>query len=257
MVFTSFDHSRKKRNKKGGIAPSGDSLLREEPSDPQLEETIERGKMESKIRTRSQTSSIIRQGIQYRQTKRPVGERLSRDFLELKEMFCGFVRDYQNTAGVNDVAKKGGQWLQDVEETIDHHIDDYLTKLVHFNDVNEPILSWSDVALAEELLRSQYRDLCLWAVVNRLMVGLMVAYPDYFGVPDWHRDPACKGIEKIHKSLEEASEKLASWKSSGQNIPLGKVFDRFCKYDEKAGALIAWRNMYVSLECEEDDVPCH
>ena len=62
--------------------------------------------MESKIRTHSQTSSIIRQGIQYRQTKRPVGERLSSDFLELKEMFHGFVRDYQNTAGVNDVAKE-------------------------------------------------------------------------------------------------------------------------------------------------------
>ena len=97
--------------------------------------------MESKIHTRSQSSSIIRQGIQYRQAKRPVGERLSSDFLELKEMFRNFVRDYENTAGVDDVAKKGGQWLQDVEETINHHVDDYLTKLVRFNDVNEPILS--------------------------------------------------------------------------------------------------------------------
>ena len=116
--------------------------------------------MESKIHTRSQSSSIICQGIQYRQAKRPVGERLSSDFLELKEMFRNFVRDYENTAGVDDVAKKGGQWLQDVEETINHHVDDYLTKLVRFNDVNEPILSWSDVGLAEDLLRSQYRDLC-------------------------------------------------------------------------------------------------
>ena len=213
--------------------------------------------MESKIHTRSQSSSIIRQGIQYRQAKRPVGERLSSDFLELKEMFCNFVRDYENTAGVDDVAKKGGQWLQDVEETINHHIGDYLTKLARFNDVNEPILSWSDVVLAEDLLRSQYKDLCLWAVVNRLMVGLTVAYPEYFGVPDWHRDPACTGIEKISKSLEEASEELASWKSSGQNIPLWRVFHRFCKYDEKAGPLIAWRDMHVSLEFEEDDVPCH
>ena len=212
--------------------------------------------MESKIRTRSQTSPIIRQGIQYRQAKRPVGERLSSDFLELKEMFHDFVRDYENTAGVDDVAKKGGQWLQDVEETINHHIDDYLTELVRFNDVNEPILSWSDVALAEDLLRSQYRDLCLWAVVNRLMVGLMVAYPEYFGISDWHRDPACTGIEKIHKSLDKASEEVASWKSGGQNIPLWQVFDRFCTHDEKAGALIAWRDMHVSLKFEEDDVPC-
>ena len=215
--------------------------------------------MESKISTRSQTSFIIRQGIQYRQAKRPVGERLSSDFLELKDMFRDFVRDYENTAGVDDVAKKGGQWLQDMEETINHHVDDYLTKLVRFNDANEPILSSCDVALAEDLLRSQYRDFRLWAVVNRLMVGLTVAYPEYFGVPDWHRDPAAKGIEKIHKSLGEASEGLASLKSSGQylDIPLGEVFDRFCKHDEKAEALIAWRDMHVSLEFEEDYVPCH
>jgi len=213
--------------------------------------------MESKISTRSQTSSIIRQAVQYRQAKRPVGERLSSDFLELKDMFRDFVRDYENTAGVDDVAKNGGQWLQDMEETINHHVDDYSTKLVRFNDVNEPILSSCDVALAEELFRSQYRDFSFCVVVTRLKVGLMVAYPEYFGVPDWHRDPAAKGIEKIHKSLGEASEELASLKSSGQNIPLGQIFDLFCKHDEEAGALIAWRDMHVSLEFEEDYVPCH
>ena len=213
--------------------------------------------MESKIRTRSQTGSIIRQGIQYRQTKFPVGERLSSYYLELKDMFRDFVRDHENVAGVDDVAKKGGEWLQDMEETIKDHIDYYKAKLLKFNDANELILSESDVALAEDLLRSQYRDRSLKTVVNRLMVGLMVAYPEYFDLPDWNRDPADKGIGKIHKSLEEASQELASLKSSGQNIPLGKVFEGFCKHDEKAGPLIAWRDLHVFLEFEEDYVPCH
>ena len=213
--------------------------------------------MESKIRTRSQTSSIIRQAVQYRQAKRPVGERLSSEFVELKEMFRDFARDYKNTAGVDDVAKKGGQWLQDMEEMINHHIEDYSTKLGRFNDANDPILSSSDVALAEELLRSQYSDFFFRVVVGGLRVGLMVAYPEYFGVPDWHRDPACKEIKQIHESLKEANEILASWKRSGQTIPLGKVFDLFCKHDEEAGALIAWRDMHVSREFEGDHVPCH
>ena len=213
--------------------------------------------MESKIRTRSQTGSIIRQGIQYRQTKFPIGERLSSYFLELKDMFGDFVRDHENVAGVDDVAKKGGQWLQDMEETIKDHVDDYKAKLLKFNDANELILSESDVALAEDLLRSQYRDRFLKTVVNRLMVGLMVAYPEYFGLSDWNRDPASKGIGKIHKSLEEASQELASLRSSGQNIPLGKVFEGFCKHDEKAGPLMAWRDLHVFLEFEEDYVLCH
>ena len=213
--------------------------------------------MESKMRTRSQTGSIIRQGIQYRQTKFPIGERLSSYFLELKDMFGDFVRDHENMAGVDDVAKKGGQWLQDMEETIKDHVDDYKAKLLKFNDANELILSESDVALAEDLLRSQYRDRSLKTVVNRLMVGLMVAYPEYFGLSDWNRDPASKGIGKIHKSLEEASQKLASLRSSGQNIPLGKVFEGFCKHDEKAGPLMAWRDLHVFLEFEEDYVLCH
>ena len=110
---------------------------------------------------------------------------------------------------MDGVAEKGRQVLQDMEETINHHVDDYLTKLFHFNDASEPILSSSDVALAEDLLCSQYRDFCLLVVVNRLMVGLMVAYPEYFRLSDWHRGPARKGIGKIHKSLEEASEGLA------------------------------------------------
>ena len=213
--------------------------------------------MESKMRTRSQTGSIIRQGIQYRQTKFPIGERLSSYFLELKDMFGDFVRDHENMAGVDDVAKKGGQWLQDMEETIKDHVDDYKAKLLKFNDANELILSESDVALAEDLLRSQYRDRSLKTVVNRLMVGLMVAYPEYFGLSDWNRDPASKGIGKIHKSLEEASQKLASLRSSGQNIPLGKVFEGFCKHDEKAGPLMAWRDLHVFLEFEEGYVLCH
>ena len=215
--------------------------------------------MESKIQTRSQTSSIIRQGIQYRQAKRPVGERLSSGFLELENMFRTFVRDNENVAGMEDVAEKGRQLLHDMEETINRHVDDYLTKLFRFDDVNEPILSSSDVALAEDLLRSHYRDISLCTVVTRLMVGLMVAYPERFDLPVWHQDPTNKGIEKIHKSMEEASEELASVKSSGQylDVPLGKIFDLFCNYDKNAGPLIAWRDLHVSLEFEEDDSPCH
>ena len=215
--------------------------------------------MESKIQTRSQTSSIIRQGIQYRQAKRPVGERLSSEFLKLENMFRTFVRDHENVAGMDDVAEKGRQLLHDMEETINRHVDDYLTKLFRFNDVNEPILSSSDVVLAENLLRSQYRDISLCTVVTRLMVGLMAAYPECFDLPVWHQDPTNKGIGKIHKSLEEASEELASVKSSGQylDVPLGKIFDLFCKYDENAGPLIAWRDLHVFLEFEEDGTPCH
>ena len=215
--------------------------------------------MESKIQTRSQTSSIIRQGIQYRQAKRPVGERLSSEFLKLENMFRTFVRDHENVAGMDDVAEKGRQLLHDMEETINRHVDDYLTKLFRFNDVNEPILSSSDVVLAENLLRSQYRDISLCTVVTRLMVGLMAAYPECFDLPVWHQDPTNKGIGKIHKSLEEASEELASVKSSGQylDVPLGKIFDLFCKYDENAGPLIAWRDLHVSLVFEEDYVPCN
>ena len=81
--------------------------------------------MESKIRTRSQTGSIIRQDIQYLQTKFPVSERLSSYYLELKDMFRVFVRDHENGAGVDDVAKKGGEWLRDMEETIKDHIEYY------------------------------------------------------------------------------------------------------------------------------------
>ena len=215
--------------------------------------------MESKIQTRSQTSSIIRQGIQYRQAKRPVGERLSSGFLELENMFRTFVRDNENVAGMEDVAEKGRQLLHDMEETINRHVDDYLTKLFRFDDVNEPILSSSDVALAEDLLRSHYRDISLCTVVTRLMVGLMVAYPERFDLPVWHQDPTNKGIEKIHKSMEEASEELASVKRSGQylDVPLGKIFDLFCNYDKNAGPLIAWRDLHVSLEFEEDGSPCH
>ena len=215
--------------------------------------------MESKIQTRSQTSSIIRQGIQYRQAKRPVGERLSSGFLELENMFRTFVRDNENVAGMDDVAEKGRQLLHDMEETINRHVDDYLTKLFRFDDVNEPILSSCDVALAEDLLRSHYRDISLCTVVTRLMVGLMVAYPERFDLPVWHQDPTNKGIEKIHKSMEEASEELASVKSSGQylDVPLGKIFDLFCNYDKNAGPLIAWRDLHVSLEFEEDGSPCH
>ena len=215
--------------------------------------------MESKIQTRSQTSSIIRQGIQYRQAKRPVGERLSSGFLELENMFRTFVRDNENVAGIEDVAEKGRQLLHDMEETINRHVDDYLNKLFLFDDVNEPILSSSDVALAEDLLRSHYRDISLCTVVTRLMVGLMVAYPERFDLPVWHQDPTNKGIEKINESMEEASEELASVKSSGQylDVPLGKIFDLFCNYDKNAGPLIAWRDLHVSLEFEEDGSPCH
>ena len=214
--------------------------------------------MESKIQTRSQTSSIIRRGIQYRQAKRPVGERLSSGFLELENMFRTFVRDNENVAGMEDVAEKGRQLLHDMEETINRHVDDYLTKLFRFDDVNEPILSSSDVALAEDLLRSHYRDISLCTVVTRLMVGLMVAYPERFDLPVWHQDPTNKGIEKIHKSMKEAREELASVKSSGQylDVPLGKIFDLFCNYDKNAGPLIAWRDLHVSLEFEEDGSPC-
>ena len=205
--------------------------------------------MGSKIQTRSQTSSVIRQGIQYRQTKFPVGERLSNGFLALENMFRTFVRDNEKVAGMEDVAEKGRQLLHDVEETINRHIDDYLTKLLRFDDVNEPILSSSDVALAEDLLRSHYRDISLCTVVTRLMVGLMVAYPEYFDLPVLHQDPTNKGLKKIHKSMEEASEELASVKSSGQylDVPLGKIFDLFCNYEKNAGPLIAWRNLHVSL----------
>ena len=215
--------------------------------------------MESKTQTRSQTSSIIRQGIQYGQAKRPIGERLSSEFLELENMFRTFVRDNENVAGMDDVAEKGRQLLHDMEETINRHVDDYLTKLFRFNDANELILSESDVALAEDLLRSQYRDISLCTVVTGLMVRLMAAYPEYFGLPVWHQDPTNKGIVKIHKSLEEASEELASVKSSGQylDVPLGKIFDLFCKYDENAGPLIAWRDLHVSLEFEQDGTSCH
>ena len=215
--------------------------------------------MESKIQTRSQTSSIIRQGIQYRQAKRPVGERLSSGFLELENMFRTFVRDNENVAGMEDVAEKGRQLLHDMEETINRHVDDYLTKLFRFNDVNEPILSSSDVALAEELLRCQYRDFRLCVVLNQLMVGLMIAYPESFDLPVWHHDPNEEGIKQIHEVLEKASENLASLKSSGQylDIPLAKVFDLFCKREEKAGPLIAWRDLHVSLEFEQDGTPCH
>ena len=111
--------------------------------------------MESKIQTRSQTSSIIRRAIQYRQAESPVGESLSSYFLKVQKMFRSFVRDHENVAGMDDVAEKGRQLLHDMEETINRHVDDYLTKLFRFSDVNEPILSSSDVALPEDLLRSQ------------------------------------------------------------------------------------------------------
>ena len=87
--------------------------------------------MESKIRTRSQTSSIIRRAIQYLQTTNTVVHSLSDEFLELGKMFRDFVRDHNNVAGMNDVAEKAKQFLTDMEKTINRNIRDRSTKLHH------------------------------------------------------------------------------------------------------------------------------
>jgi len=211
--------------------------------------------MESKIRTRSQTSSIIRRAIQYLQTTKVVVHSLSDEFLELGKMFRDFVRDHKNVAGMDDVAEKAEQFLTDIGKTINRNIGDRLTKLHHLTfDANESFLSPSDVALAEDLLRCYYRGARLWVVVNELMLGLMVAFPD-FGEPVWRLDPTSEEMKEIHVALDEARKTLASLKS--QDIPLEEAFDQFCDHDEKANPMIAWRDLHVSLEFEEDYVPCH
>ena len=211
--------------------------------------------MESKIRTRSQTSSIIRRAIQYLQSTKTVVHWLSDEFLELGKMFRDFVRDHNNVAGMNDVAEKAKQFLTDMEKTINRNIRDRSTKLHHLTfDANESVLSPSDVALAEDLIRCYYRAARLWVVVNELMLGLMAAFPD-FGEPVWRFDPTSEEMEEIHEALDEASKTLASLKS--QDIPLEVAFDQFCDHDEKANPMIAWRDLHLSLEFEEDYVPCH
>ena len=57
--------------------------------------------MEWKIRTRSQTSTIIRRAIQYLQSTNTVVHWLSDEFLELGKMFRDFVRDHNNVAAVS------------------------------------------------------------------------------------------------------------------------------------------------------------
>ena len=211
--------------------------------------------MESKIRTRSQTSSIIRRAIQYLQTTKTVVHWLSDEFLELEKMFRDFVRDHNNVAGMNDVAEKAKQFLTDMEKTINRNIGDRSTKLHHLTfDANESVLSPSDVALAEDLIRCYYRAARLWVVVNELMLGLMAAFPD-FGEPVWRFDPTSEEMEEIHEALDEASKTLASLNS--QDIPLEVAFDQFCDHDEKTNPMIAWRDLHLSLEFEEDYVPCH
>lgn len=211
--------------------------------------------MESKTRTRSQTSSIIRRATQYLQTTNPIVHSLSGDFLELEKMFRDFVRDDRNVAGMDDVAEKAKQFLMDMKITINHNIEDRSTKLHHLTfDANEFVLSPSDVALAEDLIRCYYRAARFWVVVNELMLGLMVAFSD-FGEPVWRHDPTSEEMEEIHEALDEASKTLASLKS--QDIPLEETFDQFCGHGEKANPMIAWRDLHVSLEFEEDYVPCH
>ena len=211
--------------------------------------------MESKIRTRSQTSAIIRRAIQYLQTTKTVVHWLSDEFLELGKMFRDFVRDHNNVAGMNDVAEKAKQFLTDMEKTINRNIGDRSTKLHHLTfDANESVLSPSDVALAEDLIRCYYRAARLWVVVNELMLGLMAAFPD-FGEPVWRLDPTSEEMQEIHEALDEASKTLASLKS--QDIPLEEAFDQFCDHDEKANPMIAWRDLHLSLEFEEDYVLCH
>ena len=211
--------------------------------------------MEWKIRTRSQTSSIIRRAIQYLQSTNPVVHSLSGEFLELGKMFRDFVRDHKNVAGMDDVAEKAKQFLTDMEKTINRNIGDRSTKLHHLTfDANESVLSPSDVALAEDLIRCYYRAARLWVVVIELMLGLMAAFPD-FGEPVWRLDPTSEEMQEIHEALDEASKTLASLKS--QDIPFEEAFGQFCDYDEKANPMIAWRDLHLSLEFEEDYVPCH
>lgn len=206
--------------------------------------------MESKMLTRSQTSSIIRRAIQYLRTTDTVVHSLSGEFLQLENMLRPLFLHHTDVTDIDHIAEKTKQFLTNMEITINRNIDDRNTKLHHFTfDLNESLLSPSDVALAHDLIRSYYIAVRLWVVVNELMLGLLAAFSD-FGESVWQRDPTSEEIQEIHEALDEANHTLASLKN--KDIPLEVAFNHFCHHDEKDNPILVWRDLTLQFQEQEE-----
>ena len=206
--------------------------------------------MESKMLTRSQTSSIIRRAIQYLRTTDTVVHSLSGEFLQLENMLRPLFLHHTDVTDIDHIAEKTKQFLTNMEITINRNIDDRNTKLHHFTfDLNESLLSPSDVALAHDLIRSYYIAVRLWVVVNELMLGLLAAFSD-FGESVWQRDPTSEEIQEIHEALDEANHTLASLKN--KDIPLEVAFNHFCHHEKKDNPILVWRDLTLQFQEQEE-----
>ena len=225
---------------KSCIAQSTDSLLREVLAITSLFGS----QRKTMIRTRKQTSSIVRKGVLWLESKKPIGQRPYSLVADFQEYLSTVVERYKHLPCIEAVKGKGDKLARDMNIAIDNLVGDYRVKLDRFQASNTPVLSLTGVELAEELLRYRLRDYRLGNIVMLLNCNTVNAlYP-------WFYESIEEAIALLMLGLENANENLASFRISRNYLEcsLDEAFRTvfFCR-ESNMQPLIAWRDLHVSL----------
>ena len=196
------------------------------------------------IRTRKQTSSIVRNGVLWLESKKPIGQRPYSLVADFQKYLSTVVERYKHLPYIEVLKEKGDQLARDMNIVIDNLVGDYRVKLDRFRALNTPILSSTDVELAEELLRHHLRDYSLENVVMLLNCHTVNA------LHPWFYESVGGATALLMLALENASETLASFRISRGYLEcsLDEAFCTVCFYRKPdMQPLMAWRDLHVSL----------
>ena len=196
------------------------------------------------IRTRKQTSSVVRKGVWWLESKKPIGQRLYSLLVDFQKYLSTVVERYKDLPYIEVVKDKGDQLARDINIVMDNLVGDYRVKLDRFQALNAPVLSSTDVELAEELLRYHLGDYSLGNAVMLLNCHIVNA------LHPWFYESIEGAIALLMLGLENANETLASFRISRNYLEcsLDEAFHTVCFWMESnMQPLMAWRDLHVSL----------